>query len=78
MTIQIADELAQGLTKQDLLLEVAVVLYLMERISLGKAAKLAGMHRMAFQAALDKRQIAIHYDIKDFERERQHLQSLRA
>ncbi len=78
MTIQIADELAQGLSKQDLLLEVAVVLYLMERISLGKAAKLAGMHRMAFQVALDKRQIAIHYDIKDFERERQHLQSLRA
>ena len=78
MTIQIADDITKGLTTNDILLEVAVVLYLMERVSLGKAAKIADMHRMAFQAELDKRQIAIHYDIKDFERERQHLKSLRA
>ena len=78
MTIQIADKITKGLTSKDILLEVAVMLYLMERVSLGKAAKIAGLHRMEFQAALDKRQIAIHYDIKDFERERQKLQSLRA
>jgi predicted HTH domain antitoxin len=55
------------LTKEELTLEIAVALYQREILSLGKAADFAGLHRMAFQAALSERQVPISYDVEDLE-----------
>ncbi len=73
MTIEIADNLAKGISKEELLLEVAVALYQKEKISLERAAKLAGIHRLQFQAELDKRKINLHYSIEEFDQQLRHL-----
>ena len=53
---------ASGYTGQELKLEIAVMLFEKERLSLRKAAALAGMHWLHFMQELNKRKIALHYD----------------
>lgn len=53
---------AAGYTEQELKLEIAVMLFEKERLSLRKAASLADMHWLNFMRELDKRKIALHYD----------------
>lgn len=53
---------ASGLTEQELKLEIAVMLFEKEKLSLRKAATLAGIHWINFMKELDKRDIALHYD----------------
>ncbi len=47
---------------QQLKVEIAVMLFEKERLSLRKAASLADMHWLDFMKELDKRQVALHYD----------------
>ena len=69
MGLLIADELvrASGLSEQELFLEVVLMLFQQEKISLGKASELIGMHRMQFQELLAHRGICIHYDMAEFQ-----------
>lgn len=69
MTLNISDQVLQasGLTEEELTLEIAVALYQREILSLGKAADFAGLHRMAFQAALYERKVPINYSVEDLE-----------
>ena len=69
MTLNISDQILQasGLTEEELTLEIAVSLYQREILSLGKAAAFAGLHRMAFQAALSEREVPINYSVEDLE-----------
>lgn len=53
---------ATGYTEEELKLEIAVMLFVKEKLSLRKAAALAGMHWLSFMKELDKRRIALHYD----------------
>ncbi len=53
---------ATGYTEAELRLEVAVMLFEKERLSLRKAACLAGLHWLVFMKELDQRQISLHYD----------------
>ena len=53
---------ASGYTGEELKLEIAVMLFEKERLSLRKAAALAGMHWLNFMKELNKRKIALHYD----------------
>jgi predicted HTH domain antitoxin len=78
MTLNISDQVLQasGLTEDELTLEIAVALYQREILSLGKAADFAGLHRMAFQAALYKRKVPINYDIEDLEDDLETLEKL--
>jgi predicted HTH domain antitoxin len=78
MTLNISDQVLQasGLTEEELTLEIAVALYQREILSLGKAADFAGLHRMAFQAALYKRKVPINYDIEDLEDDLETLEKL--
>jgi predicted HTH domain antitoxin len=48
-------------------LEVAVLLFQNERLTLAQAARLAGLDRLAFQRLIAGRGICIHYDVTDFE-----------
>ena len=69
MTLSISDQVLQasGLTEEELTLEIAVALYQREILSLGKAAELANLHRLAFQAALSERQVPVNYGLEDLE-----------
>lgn len=53
---------AAGLNELELKLEIAIMLFEQERLSLRKAASLAGIHWLDFMKILDSRKIALHYD----------------
>lgn len=43
-------------------IEMAIVLFQEEKLSLRKAAELAGMHWLDFMKLLNSREIPLHYD----------------
>jgi predicted HTH domain antitoxin len=69
MSLVISDDIvrASGLTERELLLEIVLMLFRRDKISLGKASELMGMHRMQFQKLLDDRGICVHYDVAEFQ-----------
>lgn len=69
MSLIISDETLNsvGLSDQELLIEIAVMLFQQERMSLGQASKLANLNYVQFQELLAKRNIPLHYDIEEFE-----------
>ena len=69
ITIDIPDSIAQSaeLTQAELLLEIAVLLFQQERVTLGKAAQIAKMHQFEFQKLLASRKISVHYKLEDYE-----------
>lgn len=69
MSLVISDDLlkASGFSENELFLEIVLMLFCQDKISLGKASELMGMHRMQFQKLLADRGICIHYDIAEFQ-----------
>jgi predicted HTH domain antitoxin len=63
-----------SLTETDLRAELAVALFQQNRITLGTASQIAGLHQLEFQQLIAGRGINIHYDVEDFD---QDLASLR-
>ncbi|HMO39265.1 MAG TPA: UPF0175 family protein [Saprospiraceae bacterium] len=78
MVIELEDDiLAQSnLTVEEIRLGIALWLFQEKEMSLGKCAKIAGMHKIAFQQELAKRQIEIHYTDEDFQRDLESLKYL--
>ncbi len=78
MTIKISDQLIQqiGMSEQELLLELAIMLFQEEKVTLAQASKLANMHQMLFQKELAKRKIPIHYGIEEFDEDMKTLVKL--
>ena len=60
---------ATRLSEQELLLEVAVMLFAREKLTLGQAALLAGLPQFQFQAILAGRAIPLHYDVQEYQEE---------
>ena len=69
---------ATDLTEQQLAVEVAVELYQREKLSLGRAAQLAGMNKWAFNDLLANREIPMHYGLKELEQDLATARSLAA
>lgn len=71
MTVEIPNNVLEqtGLSSDELLLKVALLLFQEERLTLGQASRLAGMHQFEFQKELAKRRIPIHYGEEEFERD---------
>jgi predicted HTH domain antitoxin len=65
ITIDLPDHLQ--LTEADLRIELAIALFQQQRITLGTASQLAGLHQIEFQRLIASRGICIHYDIDDLE-----------
>ncbi len=59
-----------------ILTELAVVLYEREKLSVGWAARLAGMDKWAFNDLLADRDVPMHYDVADLERDLEALRRL--
>jgi len=57
-------------------LEVAVALYRDRKLSMGKAARVAGLPRQAFQRELGSRGVTIDYDVDDLRADLEALRGL--
>ena len=72
ITIDLPDALQ--ISEAELRTELAISLFQQERITLGTASQLAGLHQIEFQQLIASRGICVHYDVEDLE---QDLKSLR-
>ena len=68
MSLVIDDEMlkASGLTEAELRLEMAVHLFQIERLTMARAARLAGTSLAAFMRVLGSRGVSPHYDVEEF------------
>lgn len=75
ITIDLPETLTQTETfnQGDWLREIAIALFVQQRITLSRASKIAGIELIDFQKLLGDRGICVHYDVKDFEQDFQHL-----
>lgn len=71
MIIEISDKILHktGLTPEEIRLRLAILLFQEERMTLVQASKLAGLHQIQFQKELAKRDIPIHYGMKELQRD---------
>lgn len=78
MTIKISDQLINqiGMTNQELMLELAIMLFQEEKVTLALASQVANLHQMPFQKELAKRKIPIHYGIEEFDEDMKTLEKL--
>ncbi|MEQ1746279.1 MAG: UPF0175 family protein [Saprospiraceae bacterium] len=69
MKVEIADDLIKksGMTVEEIMLRLAIMLFQEEKLTLGQAADFAGLHQIQFQHELLKRKIPIHYGENEFE-----------
>lgn len=77
MNITLPEELLEAaqMTEAELMREIAIMLFQQERLSMGKAAQLARMHKIDFQELLASRDICIHYDLADYQADVEHLKA---
>lgn len=75
MSLAISDDIirASGPSEADLLLEIIILLFQQEKLSLGKASEILGMPQIRFQRLIADRGICVHYDVADFQEDLQHL-----
>ena len=78
MQLVLEDEIlaAARMSAEELKLELALSLYARERLTLGQAARVAGISQWQFQQTLAARKIAIHYDESELEADRKQLERL--
>ena len=79
MSLVISDEIvkATGMSEEALSVEIAVLLFAEDKLTLGQASKLARMHQLDFQRLLASREITIHYDVDEFRKDLKTLNELR-
>jgi predicted HTH domain antitoxin len=67
MQLEIPDNLLSGIqvSEKELLLDLALGLFIDRRLSLARAAKVAGFNISAFMQELGKRKIPLHYGNDD-------------
>ena len=75
MSLVISDDVlsASGLKEEELFLEVILLLFQQEKLSLGKAAELLNMPQIRFQRLIAARGICVHYDVAEFREDIEHL-----
>ncbi len=69
MIVEIPDQAINqsGLSAGEILLKVAIVLFQEEKLTLGQASRLAGLHQFEFQKELAAREIPVHYGEEDYQ-----------
>lgn len=71
ITIDLPDALQ--ISEADLRTELAISLFQQERITLGTASQLSGLHQIEFQQLIASRGICVHYDVEDLEQDLKNL-----
>lgn len=79
MSLVIPDEIVKStkMSVPELNQEIAIMLYQKEKLTLGQASRLAEMSQFQFQHLLASRQIYIHYDESDLDKDLQTLKELK-
>ena len=69
MIVEIPDQVINqsGLSAGEILLKVAIVLFQEEKLTLGQASRLAGLHQFEFQKELADKNIPVHYGEEDYQ-----------
>lgn len=65
MQLTLPPELEQQLKPEEARLGLALGLYVNGRLGMGRAAEVAGLHRMAFQQAMARHRIPVDYTVND-------------
>lgn len=80
MSLSIPDDLlkAAGLSAREMAVEVAILLYRQERVSLGTAARFAGLDRFDLQQVMALRGVPLNFDVHDLEDDLATIRRLRA
>lgn len=78
MALLVPDDVltAAGLTEAEMRLELAVLLFEQERLTLGQASHLATMAQPDFMFVLAKRGLPLHYGIEEFDQDLRTLAEL--
>lgn len=78
LDLTIPEELLQvtGMSEEEFRQEIAILFFQKEKLTLGQAARLAGMSQLQFQHLLASRKIPIHYDVAEFEGDLKTLKEL--
>lgn len=78
MTIQISDNILEkcSITQEEVKLEIALVLYAKEILTMEQASKVAELDQLMFQQILGQRGIPMHYGKEDFEEDLKTLSKL--
>ncbi len=74
----IADDLLEPahLTEAEVRIEIALALFAKDRLTLGQAARLAGLPHLEFQREIAGQRIPIHYDVAEFQEDLKTLERL--
>ncbi len=77
-TLAIPEDILQAInmSEDELLQEMAIMLFQKEKVTLEQAAHIARMPQLQFQHLLASRQIPVHYDIEEFEEDLRTLKEL--
>ena len=67
MTVELPADVMESarISAEEVRLEIAVALFRVERLSLGRAAELAGLSVQTFLEILCLRRIGVHYGVED-------------
>ncbi len=79
MSLVISEDIikASGFSENELFLEIVLMLFQQNKISLGKASELVGLHQIQFQKLLADRGICVHYDVADFQDDLDNIQEIK-
>ena len=79
MPVVLSDEELESfhISEAEARLALALKLYEDDRVTLARAARIAGLNRMEFQREMAARKIPIHYDLEMLEEDRRHAASLK-
>lgn len=78
MKISIPDEVLIGakMSPNELLIDFATYMYEKKLLSIGQASSVAALDLISFQKELSKRNIYIHYEVSDLEKDLKNLNVL--
>ena len=78
MKLAIPDNLLDpaAVSEADALLDLALGLFMDQRVTLGTAAQIARMSQGQFMQELGRRKIPMHYDVEDFQADLRTLEDL--
>ena len=78
MNMIIPDEIfaAAQMTEEELMIEIAIMLYQQGKISSGKVRAWTGLTVLEFQRELKQRGLYLNYDVEDFQSDLQTIQAL--
>ncbi|MEW6128074.1 MAG: UPF0175 family protein [Acidobacteriota bacterium] len=80
MSVTISDEILEsvGMSDDEFQQEIAVYLYQQNKLTIGQAGKLAKLNQFQFQKLLASREISIHYEVRDFEKDLETLKEIKS